>query len=242
MQHCYSHVGPIIGHASNGDSRRRQLMLQDFRSERGPRLAVDWEGWLFSSHVNLHGEATGLHDQDYIHNGKKLLNPIDSNVCTLRLGGDLALHQYICQVFNRFTVDEHGLLQEDFDRKDRQNWASAQRLCSEKVRNCLRALRLSTDVHRERALGTELYLEICADYIDIFLSPRHDIRSRIVKAAKVSFFFRIWKLWLTHGNHGVMGDTEPVNSKVHFVSQQCFLDVQLSCHFIVLLICHFCDV
>ena len=112
----------------------------------------------------------------------------------LRLDADMALHQQICQVYNRFTVDEHGLLQEDYDRKDRQNWASAQRLCSLKVRCCLCSLRLSTDLHRERTLGTEMYLEICANYIDIFLSPRHDLRARIVKAGKVSFFFRLWKL------------------------------------------------
>lgn len=85
-----------------------------------------------------------------------------------------------------------------------------------------------------------MYLEICADYIDIFLSPRHDLHSRIVKAGKVSFF-RIWKLWMRHGNHSALGNIEPVNPKLHFISQQCFLDVQLSCHFIVLLICHFCD-
>lgn len=76
------------------------------------------EGWVFASSINAHKEATGLHDQDNIHNGKKLLNPIDSNVCTLRLGGDLALHQHICQVFNRFTIGQHGLLEEDYDRKD----------------------------------------------------------------------------------------------------------------------------
>ena len=240
-QHCYAPIGPIIGHASDGDSRRRQLMLTDYKNLDGMRLTVDWEGWVFTSAMNEAGEATGLHDQDYVHNGKKLLNPLDSNVRTLRLGTDMALHQQICQVFNRFTVDEHGLLQEDYDRKDRQNWASAQRLCSQKVRDCLRSLRLSTDLHRERTLGTELYLEICADYIDIFLSPRHDLRSRIVKVAKVSFFFRLWKLWMKHGNHGVLGNTEAVNPKLHFVSQQCFLDIQLSCHFIVLLVCHFRD-
>ena len=240
-KHCYSAVGPIIGHASDGDSRRRQLMLLDYRNSDGMRLSVGWEGWVLTSAMNEHGEATGLHNQDYIHNGKKLLNPLNSNVRTLRLEVDLALHQQIYQVFNYFTVDEHGLLQEDYDRKDRQNWASAQRLCSEKVRNCLHSLRVSSDLHRERTLGIEMYLEICADYIDIFLSPRHDLRSRIVKAGKVSFFFRLWKLWMKHGNHGVPGNTEAVNPKLHFVSQQCFLDIQLSCHFIVLLICHFRD-
>jgi len=120
-EHCYAAVGPIIGHASDGDSRRRQLMLLDYRNSDRMRLTVDWEGWVFTSAINEGGEATGLHDQDYIHNGKKLLNPLDSNVHTLRLGADITLHQQICQVFNRFTVDQHGLLQEDYGRKDPQN-------------------------------------------------------------------------------------------------------------------------
>ena len=46
---------------------------------------------------------------------------------------------------------------------------------------------------------------------------------------------------MKHENHGILGNTKLVNPKVHFVSQQCFIDVQLSCHFIVLLICHFRD-
>ena len=105
-------------------------MLQDYRSSLESRLTVEWEGWVFTSAVNVDGEATSLHDQDYIHNGKKLLNALDNNVRTLRLGADIALHQQICQVFNRFIVDQHGLLQEVYDKKDCQNWASAQRLCS----------------------------------------------------------------------------------------------------------------
>ena len=46
---------------------------------------------------------------------------------------------------------------------------------------------------------------------------------------------------MNHGNHGVLGNPEPMNLKLHFVSQQCFVDIQLSCHFIVVLICHFRD-
>ena len=48
-------------------------------------------------------------------------------------------------------------------------------------------------------------------------------------------------MWLRHDNHGVMGNTEYVQPKLDFVSQQCFLDIQLSCHFLVLLVCHFRD-
>lgn len=85
---------------------------------------MDSEGWVFTSLMNVDGETTSLHDQKYIHNGKKLLNPIDSNACTLRSGGDLALHQIFCQVFNCFTIDQHGMLQKEYDKNDRLNWVS----------------------------------------------------------------------------------------------------------------------
>ena len=238
---CKGKVGPIVGHASDGDSRRRQLMLHDYRNEAGNRLSVGWEGWFLTASLNAEGDAFGLHDQDYIHNGKKLINPLLSSVWCLQLGGDACLLQHVGLVYNRFTADEHGLRQEDIDRKDRQNWGSAQRLCSEKVRNCLKCVREAPDVHRERTLGTEYYLQICADYVDIFCSPRHSLRSRIMLAAKVSFFFRLWKLWLKHGFHGVQGNSVDLVEAKHFVSAQCFADIQMSCHFAVLLICHFRD-
>jgi len=93
-------------------------MLLDYKGLEGPRFTLDWKGWVFNSAMNATSKAIGLFDQDYIHNSKKLLNPLDNNVQTLRLGADMGLHQQICQVFNWFTKDEHVLLQEDYDRKD----------------------------------------------------------------------------------------------------------------------------
>jgi len=35
VKHCKNVVGPIIGHANNKDSWRRQLMLHEFKSIEG---------------------------------------------------------------------------------------------------------------------------------------------------------------------------------------------------------------
>lgn len=101
----------------------------------------------------------------------------------------MCLHGHIEQVFQQFTVEEHGLTGEDVERRDRQNWAAAQRLYQSKVRTCLARMRARDYPHRERSLGTEFYLDICVAYIDIFCSPALDLRSRIVLCGKVSFFF-----------------------------------------------------
>lgn len=114
----------------------------------------------------------------------------------------MCLHSHIEQVFYQFPVGCHGLKMEDVERRDRQNWAAAQRLCQSKVRTNLARMRAVDYPQRERTLGTELYLEICATFIDMFCSPRLDLRSRIVLCGKLSFFFSnleamaaAWRSW-----------------------------------------------
>jgi hypothetical protein len=131
---------------------------------------------------------------DFIHNGKKLINPLDSLVKVLQLGSDVCCLKHIGLIYNTFKFDEHGLRLEDVTRTDRQNWASVQRICAIKTRTYLLELRMAADGHHERTLGTEMYLEICSSYIDIFLSVSMSLQERIVSAAKVSLFLRIWKL------------------------------------------------
>ena len=234
-------IGPIVGHASDGDSRRRQLMVQDYTSKVGLRYEIPWEGWSLSCEWLGENKIKGLHNQDFIHNSKKLINPLDSATKNLQLGADVCYLDHLGQVYQKFALDQHDLRKEDIQCTDRQNWASAQRICAKKARTCLHDLRSGRDAHQERTLGTELYLEICANYIDIFLSVSLSLRERLVLASKVSFFFRIWKLWFKYGDHGAEGNTKTPTLQECFVSNQCYLDVQLSCHFAVLLIRYFRD-
>jgi hypothetical protein len=97
--------------------------------------------------------------------------------------------EHIGLVYNKYSVDDHGLKLEDVTRDDRQNWGSAQRIFQEKARMSLQLLRTVDTLHQEWTLGTEVYLEVCANYIDIFCSNKLDLRSYIVMASKVSFFF-----------------------------------------------------
>ncbi|MCO5547292.1 hypothetical protein L7F22_000739 [Adiantum nelumboides] len=38
-------IGPIIGHASNGDSRRRKLMFEDYLGKNDTPFFIEWCGW-----------------------------------------------------------------------------------------------------------------------------------------------------------------------------------------------------
>jgi hypothetical protein len=210
-------------------------------SKVGSRYELPWEGFVLSASVVHSGSVSGLHDQDFIHNGKKLINPLDSLVRVLQLGGDVCYLEHVSQMYNKFSFDEHGLRLEDVNRTDRQNWASVQRICAAKTRSCLQELRINRELNQEQTLGSKMYLQICSDYIDIFLSLSLCLRDRIVLASKVSFFFLIWKLWHKFGDHSVRGNTKSLTVHESFVSNQCFLDVQISCHFVVLLIQYFRD-
>ena len=74
---------------------------------------------------------------------------------------------HVRMAYNNFKVDDHKLKIEDIERIDRQNWGSAQRIASRHVQRCLKEMRC-TGGRTERTSGTETYLAIVADYIDIF--------------------------------------------------------------------------
>jgi len=75
------------------------------------------------------------------------------------------------------------------------------------------------EVHLEQTLETKYYLEVCMNYIDIFLSPILDLRSRVVFAFEVFFFFYIWKLLFAFGNHVVDRNSKKLIATINFVSQ-----------------------
>lgn len=61
-----------------------------------------------------------MDDQDYIQNGKKLINPLLSTTRTLELGGEFYLHVHIELVFQQCDSEKHGLKMEDVDMNDLQ--------------------------------------------------------------------------------------------------------------------------
>ena len=86
-------LGPDIGKSSNGDGRRRKLMLNqssDVNEEQCYKPVPIDEGFLFSANITQNSERefdiNNLSDQDYIHNHKKLDNQLDYVSKDLKLG------------------------------------------------------------------------------------------------------------------------------------------------------------
>ena len=63
-------MGPMIGRANDGDTRRRQLMPFDYKGVDGTRFKVSWPRWVFTTVFGDDGHIMDLHNQDSIHNWK----------------------------------------------------------------------------------------------------------------------------------------------------------------------------
>ncbi|KAL3677704.1 hypothetical protein R1sor_020660 [Riccia sorocarpa] len=125
---CLELAGLIVGHASDGDSRRRSVQLSDYcrRAATSQMPAadfrIDWPGFSLGCLIDGEGNVSGLHDQDWVHNTKKLISPLDSACRTLWLGPFIVRLEHIVKVYNTLPFEDHGLGQMDVDRNDRQNF------------------------------------------------------------------------------------------------------------------------
>ncbi|KAL2632184.1 hypothetical protein R1flu_016870 [Riccia fluitans] len=126
-------MGLVLGHASDGDARRRKFMLEDYLGSEGQRWTVGWDGWVLSGIVLDSGDVYALGDQDPIHNGKKMINPLDRSSYPIVLGDFHACLEHVQLVYKLYSHDHHGLNIDDVMRRDRQNWAGPQCICVVKV-------------------------------------------------------------------------------------------------------------
>ncbi len=96
-------------------------MLANYTIQQGLCLKIKWPGWLMSIGLNEAQDAWGFHDQDYIHNGKKLINPLDNLVRSLQLVVKTCFLEHIGLVYNKYTFDQHGLRLQDIQKTNKQN-------------------------------------------------------------------------------------------------------------------------
>ena len=101
--------------------------------ERFKPILVE-DGFLFSAQVRDDGLICNYSDQDYIHNHKKLDRHLDHQARTLYMGQYPVHRNFLRQVLDVFHPQEHGLRQEDVNKRDVQNWASCQRTTFPKVK------------------------------------------------------------------------------------------------------------
>ena len=125
-EHLKDILGPLIGFASDGDSRRRKMFLAVSTSNEGERfqpIPSDY-GFIFTAKKKVIEDSytiSGLCDQDFIHNHKKLVNHLDRKARNLRMGNYSVHLNHIREVYEKYPSESHGITKSDIDRDDRQN-------------------------------------------------------------------------------------------------------------------------
>ncbi|KAL2653154.1 hypothetical protein R1flu_021282 [Riccia fluitans] len=94
-KYCRQAVDPVLGHASDNDARRRKFMLEDDFGSEGQRWTIGWGGWVLFGIVLDSGDVYALGDHDPIHNGKKMINPLDKSSYPIVLGDFHACLEHI---------------------------------------------------------------------------------------------------------------------------------------------------
>lgn len=237
-------LGPLIGHSSDGDSRRRKLMMQLMSVDLPPLdtfqpISSDLGFSYKCRKVNTeHGYMIKqIGDQDAIHEHKKLINPLDHPTRILQIGPGLMVHMHhINLIVEHVPVIEHGLNKDHILRRDRQNWKHAQELTFLKVQSCLQRLINGTyeDFPTEPILrGTHAYLKLVWHYVEIFFSPVATLYTRIKYAGFFVTFLGIWRNFVNM--HPGM------NLRSSFITRESYIDGMISAHFAVMLIVYFRD-
>ena len=113
-KHLKGVLGPLIGYASDGDSRRRKMFTHYLLSNDGIRFQpVPSElGFVFTAEMipNETGyDISSLCDQDYIHTHKKLINHLDNKARVLRMGQTTVHLNHIREVLKSCKIWRKGI-------------------------------------------------------------------------------------------------------------------------------------
>ena len=111
-KHLLPVLGPLVGHAFDGDSRRRKLHLSNSTSPAGERYRIEHENFSHSGRSTLKAGKPGvedLSDQDFMHNAKKAVNHLLHPSRVLSIGGNLCHINHLQLIITKFITFEHGL-------------------------------------------------------------------------------------------------------------------------------------
>ena len=150
------------------------------------------------------------------------------SIRTLMMGRYLATMNHLQLVAERFSVDVHGLRQDDIDRTDRQNVAAVGRRVGLKaVRSLVNMQAVHTDKHGatqppEQTQGTVALLIMIRRYALIFLSKQQTHLERVTSASYVVHLLRLMRLSVRLN--------KKLTVESNFYTRQTYEHLLLSCH------------
>jgi hypothetical protein len=216
--------GAGTGGRMRGTGRRASAGFHEWEEDGAHSEDEDDTG----AYPRLHRDTkmvADLHDQDWIHVVKKLVNNLHVPTRALAFTSKyLATLNHVDLVRRESVAGVLKLQLRDTQRKDRQNWSSTQRVISRHVRVEMKRLE-APEVDGERMMGTRAYLEMCWKYTQIFYSKTLSMAKRVEYAAYVIHFLRLWRMYVYR--------TVGLSLGANFITRETFQDTILSCHCLI---------
>lgn len=203
----------IIGISSDGDHRLLASMIYETSNQSDYKFV-----------------------QDTTHIATKLRNRALKPSIVLPLGNKQISVAHLKILIKSVPKIIHGLTITDVDPKDRQNYASYEKITSRRVLDAL-------SKHVVDSEGTIKYLEICNQITSTFL--QHDLTplERVYRIWNAVYFFRIWYSWIksTRVIDEQRDHTVAYKIKDNFITSNCHKCIEINAKSLISLMKRFRD-
>lgn len=214
----------ITNIASDGDPRLLMAMKVLSRIGQSNRSYLDCEWFSCGGYV----ETTFT--QDYVHIITKLRNRILKYSRIFPIADRIISSSHLKYLIDNVSKDKHLLTYSDIEPKDRQNFPSAEKVCSEKTMQCLLE-------YVPGSQGTVVYLKAMRKILDAFQRTELTSEERIYSIWYACFFARAWRSWILNSEKSKKSEQKKPKKyytlKENFISSNSYTCIELNAHALV---------
>lgn len=212
--------------ATDGDSKPLLAMKILSKIGQSDKEYFDCEWYACGGYV----ETTFV--QDTIHIITKLRNRLLTCSRIYPIGLNIVSKSHLQYLIENISKDKHLLTSYDIEPKDKQNYLSAEKICSENTIKCLIEYVPGSE-------ATVTYLKAMRGVLLAFSDDNLHSTERIYQIWKAVFLFRAWRSWLLNSEKINPSDKKSKNFytlKDNFISSNCYTCVELNAHALVKII------
>lgn len=220
----------VDNYASDADPKfmRVMKMMSQLGFHDSSFLECEW--------FSCGGSAETTCIQDPIHVITKCRNRVLKTSRLTQIGNKVISTAHLKYLIENVSKDKHGLTMTDINPKDRQNFPSAEKMCSTKTISCVLDFVPGSE-------GTVMFLQAMNNILSSYLDTKLDSSERVYKIWHALFFFRGWRSWLVNSNKRQQknnpkkdtnsGSTTNYTLKENFISSICNDAIELNAHCLV---------
>lgn len=210
--------------STDGDSKALLAMKILSKIGQSDKSYFDSEWYSCGSYV----ETTFI--QDTVHILTKLRNRLLTCSRIFPIGFWVVSMSHLKYLIENVSKDKHLLSFHDIEPNDRQNYPSAEKICSGKTIQCLIDYVPGSD-------ATVTYLKAMQSIRLSYLDSDLNSKERVYHIWKAVFFFRAWRSWILSSERIKESSNKKAKSmytlKDNFISSNCYTCIELNAHALV---------